>query len=233
MGYNSCFLWLLLFIILVDYASASYIAGDVYVDDRGFTRFNVESDVPINLEGLSFQNNKITGTTPVLTNKEAGVWTFSMNAGNYSSILLDVHLPKNLNSISSLEGVERVIDPNNQVISLIDSGKLDFRVSYRLKESANYSWIFWPVLFVVVLGVYFVIKKTRKRKEHLEHVFPLINDNEQKVIELLMKKPMRQKEIRKVLGFPKASFSRYLINLEKKKLILREGEGKNKVVRLK
>ena len=48
-----------------------------------------------------------------------------------------------------------------------------------------------------------------------------------------MKKSMRQKEIRKTLEIPKASFSRYLINLEKKKLILREGEGKNKIVKLK
>lgn len=62
---------------------------------------------------------------------------------------------------------------------------------------------------------------------------PLINDREKDIVELLMKKPMRQKKIRKVLDIPKASFSRYIINLEKKKLILREGEGKNKVVRLK
>jgi uncharacterized membrane protein len=48
-----------------------------------------------------------------------------------------------------------------------------------------------------------------------------------------MQGPKRQREIRKSLNIPKASFSRYLSNLEKKKLILREGEGKNKVVKLK
>ena len=48
-----------------------------------------------------------------------------------------------------------------------------------------------------------------------------------------MKGSMRQKEARKKIGIPKASFTRYILNLEKKKLLIREGEGKNKVLRLK
>ena len=40
-------------------------------------------------------------------------------------------------------------------------------------------------------------------------------------------------QIRKQLDIPKASYSRYLVNLEKKKLIIREGEGKNKIIKLK
>ena len=88
------------------------------------------------------------------------------------------------------------------------------------------------ILILLVLG-YFLYKKSRAKKEHLNHIMPIINENEQKIIEILMKSPLRQKEIRKNLNIPKASFSRYLLNLEKKKLIIREGEGKNKVVKLK
>jgi len=41
------------------------------------------------------------------------------------------------------------------------------------------------------------------------------------------------KELRKKLNIPKASFTRYILNLEKKKLIQREGEGKNKILKIK
>lgn len=233
MKYKIYFIALGLVLSLMNFVSASYISGDIYVYENGNARFDVESDVPLNLEGLTFNNNKITGTTEVLTAKNTGTWTFELSLGNYDNILLDINLPKNSNSVSSLQGADSIMDIENKVITIVDSGKLDFKVSYKLKETANYGWIFWLILFLVLAGIYLLIKKTRKRKEHLEHVFPLINDNEQKIIELLMKKPMRQKEIRETLGFPKASFSRYLTNLEKKKLILREGEGKNKIVRLK
>ena len=77
------------------------------------------------------------------------------------------------------------------------------------------------------------MKKRKKKSDRLNYVLPLINDQEKKIIEILMKKPARQKEIRKKLKIPKASFSRYMINLEKKKLIIRDGEGKNRLVKLK
>jgi uncharacterized membrane protein len=222
-----------LILAFTNLASASYISGDIYLYETGRARFDVETDVPLNFEGLNFQDNRITGTTNELTIKRGNVWTFELNSGNYSNILVDIHLPKNLDSITSIQGSENIIDIENKILSIIDSGKLQFQVSYKLKESTSYTWLLWPAILIAIIIIYTIIKKSRKRKEHLDHVFPLINDNEQKIIELLMKKPMRQKEIRKTLDFPKASFSRYLINLEKKKLIIREGEGKNKVVKLK
>ena len=226
-------LFLALSVLLLNTVSASYIAGDIYIYDNGAVRFNVESDIPLELEGVSFDNEIMRGTTDMLTSKSGGIWTFELNFEEYDTILLDVHLPKNLDTITSINGVDSAIDIENKIISLIDSGDLTFSASYKLKDTTSYGWIFWPLVLILIIIIFLVFKQSRKRKEHLDHVFPLINDNEQKIIELLMKKPIRQKEIRKILGFPKASFSRYLVNLEKKKLILREGEGKNKVVRLK
>ena len=53
------------------------------------------------------------------------------------------------------------------------------------------------------------------------------------IIKVLMKKQLKQKELRKQLNMPKASFSRYMLSLENKKIIFREGEGKNKLVKLR
>lgn len=225
----------LVFMVVVfsSLASAAYTSGDIHIYENGETRFDVESDVALDITGLSFNNEQIKGTTDILTSKSGSVWTFSLDFGEYDTILLDIHLPKNLDSITSIEGVDNIIDIENKVITLIDSGKLDFSVSYKLKNSSNYSWIAWPAILLILLVAYAIIKQTRKRKEHIKHILPLINEQEQKILDALMSSPKRQKELRKSLNIPKASFSRYLVNLEKKKLILREGEGKNKIVKLK
>ncbi len=227
------FLCMIISLFLLTHASASSISGDIYIYEDGFARFDIETTTPIELEGLSFNNNKITGKTSSLTSKRGESWTFSLNVGEYENIFIDIHLPSNLDSITSISGVDNIIDIDKKTITLVDSGALDFIISYKLKEVTDYSWLIWIFIILVILIVIFFYKKSRKKKEHLQHIMPLINENEQKIIDLLMKKSMRQKELRKTLNIPKASFSRYLFNLEKKKLIIREGEGKNKVVKLK
>jgi uncharacterized membrane protein len=224
---------LLLIIILISNVSATYISGDIFIYENGVTRFNLETDVPLDIEGLTFVNNKITGTTELLSNKQAGVWTFSINFGKYDNILLDINLPANLDSITSISGIKNAIDIENKIITLIGPGTLDFTLSYKLKETKDYSLFIWILILLVILTIYVLLKKSRRKRERLKYILPLVSEQEQKIIDLLMKMPMRQKELRKKLEIPKASFSRYMINLEKKKLIIREGEGKNKVVRLK
>ena len=91
----------------------------------------------------------------------------------------------------------------------------------------------WLVIFLLTSITYFAIKKIRSKKQKLKQAFPYINENEQKILEALMNSPIRQKELRKKLNIPKASFTRYILNLEKKKLIQREGEGKNKILKIK
>ena len=101
-----------------------------------------------------------------------------------------------------------------------------------------------PIRIMITLFVALVVGSTiivfsqqmiERSKEDINRNRPGVDQSEleeQKIIELLMKKPMRQKEVRKILDFPKASYSRYITNLEKKKLIIREGEGKNKILKL-
>ncbi|MFH1425406.1 MAG: hypothetical protein ABIG28_01595 [archaeon] len=226
---------LLLIILLSNIAQASYFSGEIKIDERGSARFNVETDIPVAIQDTTFQSNQITGKTEALTSKKGSVWTFSLNLTEYNSILLDIKLPKNLNSINIIEGNEHIIDTRDNIINIMDNGQLDFKVSYTLKESYNYAWLVWLIIFLLIFLSYYFYNKRKKKKERINNILPLVNENEEKIIDVLMKSPapLRQKELRKQLNIPKASFTRYLINLEKKKLILREGDGKNKIVRLK
>ena len=220
-------------LLLTSLASAKYITGEIFIDELGQARFELETDISINLEGLVFQDNKVTGETNLLTSKTGDTWTFALDLDEYDDILLDIHLPKGLTAITALSGVDNSINIENGIITLIDSGKLTFEVSYKIERTQDRSFLLWILLILLIIIAFVIYSKLKKKKERFKNILPLINENEHKIIDLLMKAPMRQKEIRKILNIPKASFSRYITNLEKKKLILREGEGKNKIVKLK
>lgn len=226
----------LLVFLLLNFVSAQYISGDVYLYSNGEARFFVYSDVDIGEEGLVFDSEKqrLTGTTEMLVSKQGGVWTFSLNLDEYETILLDVHLPKNLDQVTGLSGVDYIFDTDEKVFSLIGyDEELRFEVSYRLNSETDFSWLLFVVIGFLLIVVIYLLARRRSRRRRLNYVLPIINDNEKKIVKLLMKKSMRQAMIRKKLDMPKASFSRYMINLENKKLIVREGEGKNKIVKLK
>ena len=231
------FTLIVLALLFIQFISASYISGDIYISKTGEVSFDAQSDRDIGVLGINFNNNLLSGETEHLTMKENGVWTFYWNGSRYDNILLDIHLPKELKSIKSIDNqVTNVIDIDSRIISLIDKNKkLDFSVKYELKKTEDdsfiYFWLFFGLIFLVIAYLIFVFWNRRKKK--LKKVFPFINENEQKIIEILMKGEMRQKELRKRLELPKASFSRYIVNLEKKRLIVRDGEGKNKIIRLK
>src|SRR3989344_2300925 len=223
---------LLVIILFLNEVSASYISGNIYISETGSSRFNLKSDISLNIANLEFNNSKISGSTNLLTSKTKEIWTFELALPKYDSTFIDIHFPSSLKSIIKIEGKDYLLDIDKKTITLLNSDS-NFKISYTLEENADYSWLIYLFFLIIIICVYLLYKKSRRKKEHLEHIMPIINGNEQKIIEILMKSPLRQKEIRKTLNIPKASFSRYLLNLEKKKLIIREGEGKNKVVRLK
>ncbi|MBU2612405.1 MAG: hypothetical protein KKB62_01650 [Nanoarchaeota archaeon] len=225
---------LLVFVFVLNLASASYISGDIYVSPNGNANFFIETDKSISMKGLTFEKGILSGDTDELTSKNGEVWSFGLNLGYYDGISLNIHLPDNVDSITSLEGVFSFIDVEKKVVIISDRNKaLFFRVNYTLREESGFLWVY-PALILVFLALisYFVFRFFDKKRK-LKEAFPFINENERKIINLIMKNPLRQKEVRKTLGIPKASFSRYVLNLEKKKLLFREGDGKNKILRVR
>ena len=223
-------------VFLLNFVSAQYISGDIYLYSTGEARFSVDTDVNIDEEGLHFdsEEQRLTGTTEMFMSKQKGIWTFLLNLDSYETIFLDIHFPKSLNLITELDGVDYIFDMDGKTLSLIDyDEELVFKVSYKLNSEIDFSWLFFLIIILLLIIIAYLVIKRKSKKKRLDYILPIINDNEKKIVELLMKKPMRQKEIRKKLDIPKASFSRYIIHLENKKLIIRQGEGKNKIVKLK
>lgn len=230
---NKIYFAIVITIIFVSSASASYITGNIYLDESGNARFDIETDKPINLTNLNLNGNHLTGTTNELLALKGGIWTFDLTTQEYDDIFVEIHLPKNLVSIKTVEGSDHIIDIEQKTVTIAASGRLEFKIDYILKEKTSYVWAYWIGSILILIIGFFIYRKVTRKKERFENILPMINDKEQQIIDLLMKKPMRQKELRNQLNLPKASFSRYMVNLEKKKLILREGEGKNKLVKLK
>ena len=229
------YILLLLFIVLIGGVSASYIYGDIYIKEGGEVVFSVNSDKEINLEGLSFNDNRITGETNELVTLENGIWYFLLDLTYYDDIVVDLHLSSNVEIINFIEGIGHFIGFDKKIISFIDQdAEFQIFMAYEKSYEKN-NTIFYVIgiIGIFVLIVLFIGKLKKRKEKKFQDIFPFINDKEKAILELLMKKSMRQKEVGKKLNIPKASYSRYLVNLEKKKLILREGEGKNKILKLK
>ena len=220
-------------LISLPLVSASYISGQVSLRENGLANFDIETDIPINLSGLTFQENRLTGNTEDLLSYRSGTWTFDIDLESYDDIFINIQLPSNLESLESITGNQHVINIHDKTITILDSGKLDFQLSYTLRETRDLSFIGYLALFLLLALVYFIVRIIRRKKRKFREIMPFVNDYEEKILESLMKRPVRQKELRKQLEIPKASFSRYISNLEKKRLITWEGEGKNKMLRLK
>ena len=60
-----------------------------------------------------------------------------------------------------------------------------------------------------------------------------MSEREQLIIDALKKGPVKYNLLRKKVDIPKASFSRHIRNLEKKNIVIREGDGRNKLIKLR
>jgi len=127
--------FLIFLLVSINVVSAQFIFGDIFVSDKGDATFFLDSDVAIEIEGITFENGDLQGTTKTLTDKSGKIWTFSLDLGFYETILIDLHLPVSLESIKSLEGVGGAIDIDNKVVTLVgDDEELDFIIRYEIGD---------------------------------------------------------------------------------------------------
>ena len=224
---------LLMAILSSSLVSATYIKGDIIIKPNGDAELKLETDKTLDIQGIEQIENKISGTTSALTSKDGEFWTFNIDFGEFDEIFIVISLPKNLQEVTSIEGSKNIIDFEKKKVAILDSGNLNFKISYTLNDRLSFVFLLWPLLALIIIAGFLLYNNSKKKKQKLLQIMPLINETEQKIIDSLMKGPLRQKELRKSLDIPKASFSRYVINLEKKKLIVREGESKNKILKLK
>lgn len=238
-GNDKLFALVFVTILLLGSASA-YTDFLIHLDREGNALFLGESNESINNlpEGVNLTNGKFQGSTDKLTSKQGEVWKFIYN---YPNSDIQVFLP---------EGA--VIKSTSAEISYSQSltvySKNSILVTYTLEDPTtnNYSIYLWILLVLLVCIVIFYIIKSRNRvkepkinkkeialKQKTKLLNQFLNDKEKIIIEKIKEYgKIKSSQLRKVCEIPKSSFARHIQELEKKKIIRRSGDGRNKFIEL-
>jgi len=247
---NKAFVFVFTFVFLAVLAQPvfGYTYLNIYVDSSGNTQFLGETN-ETNLtlpEGVSLQDGKISGTTQKLTTKEQEVWRFSYSL---TGAEIKVILPEG-STIKRITSGEIFLERDRISVYFLNGATIFYTVPDVSSDSLIFdstSGILILVLVVIVsLGLLFYyrlklknkknsrnVKKSGKKIDKLGIISQVLNPREKIIIDKLKQTgKVKMSHLRKLSEIPKASFSRHIQELEKKKLILRSGEGKNKFVQL-
>ena len=244
----------LLAVILISLQLASAISFiNIYVDETGETLFLGETDTTF-LElpsGIELSNGEIRGTTSELTNKQGELWSISYSLENSE---IDLIFPKGTTIKSISDGEISVSEEGIISVYFTDNIEVSYtieKIQEPLIPSKNIPVIVILVVIMLILIVYIINYAKREKPETKEKVKTSKPKPKKKEIDKLslIKKVLSEREklivnklkstgkikssyLRKMCDIPKASFSRHIQELEKKGLIKRTGEGKNKFVEL-
>lgn len=221
------FLIICFVVILIQFSSA-YISLNIYLDEKGEALFLGETDEKI-LElpqGIKINGGIIKGTTNSLTNKQGEIWEFSYELIGAE---LNVVFPKET-IIKNLEDGEISFDKQ---ISIFVEEKI--KVNYLIEDSKNYNYLFYLIGILIFFVSFFCLFRLKlKKRNNLEILKQTLNEREKKIIEKLQEvKKIKHSRLQNLVDIPKASFSRHVQELERKDLIKKTGDGKNKFLSLK
>ncbi len=233
-------IFLFIFVALLPLAQA-YTYLNIYIDEKGETQFLGETNESLNLpEGIEIKGDKIIGMTSKLTNKQRDVWTFSYSLPEAE---LNIILPKGA-VIKTTTSQEIYTDNNRLSIFALNSISVSYSIE-NTNDGNNSLLISAIIIFLIIIALSITYKKRKNKKEQskkrkpikkdkLEIIKSVLSERERLIIGKLKETgKIKQSRLRKFCdNMPKASFSRHVQELEKKNLIKRSGEGKNKFVEL-
>jgi len=204
---------------------------NIYLSENGDVKFYGKTIENLSLpEGIYIKQGNIFGITKELTKKDGEIWFFnySLEGSNLNLILPKYSVIKELN--------EGEIYMDDGYLSIYNDDGL--QVYYILGEDSyiNYYISILVLILILVLFIIFYkkIKLLFKKKENIEIIKKTLNEREVLIINKLKEvKEIKQSKLSRLTEIPKASLFRHLINLEKKGIIKRTGEGKNKLISLK
>ncbi len=240
----------LIFLIVTLLALTPFISAytylNIYIDETGEALFLGETNEQLNLpEGVGIDKETISGTTQKLTEKKGENWKFLYNLEGAELYII---LPKGA-VIKNIGDGEITLEKNQ--LSVYAKENIEIEYIIEKNEGLNY-WLFLLVVLIIVVFSYFymsVFKEKKKvtqtlkkkdgvrrinKKEKLEVMKQILSDREKIIVDKLGElKEIKHSQLQKILEIPKASFSRHIQELERKNIIKRTGEGKNKIISLK
>jgi len=254
---NLIFVIFLLFFFIFSFipSTSALTSLNIFIDESGSAVFLGETDDNISVllpDGVSVVDGEITGISDETTGKTGEEWQFSFSLPNSE---ITVILPVGA-VITDLNDGEISIDGNRIAIFVND----ELIVTYVIRDSSslsNGSSINVPLLLIflaaiLVLIVFLInftkrekrnikeelqkqykLKQKKKQQSTLDIIKQVLNERERLIVDRLKETgKVKGSQLRKLTDMPKASFSRHIQELEKKGLIKRTGEGRNKYIEL-
>ena len=239
---------ILILLFYMNHVSATSFIN-IYVDESGGALFLGETDDEIQDQlpsSIELKDGEITGFTYSLTSKQGDIWEFSYTLPDSEINLI---LPKGV-IIKELNNGEISIDGESISIYFLNNIKIKYTIvktqEQPAKSSFNIPLIILLIAILLILIAFFINYSKRERKEKskkrekkikksdkLEIIKQVLSDREKLILEKLEETgKIKSSQLRKLCDIPKASFSRHVQELEKKRIIKRTGEGKNKFVEL-
>lgn len=243
---------ILIFIVLQMHSVSAQNEFIIHLDEGGTATFagtiqNNNTKLP---QGISIINNSLEGLTTVLTKKNGEIWTFAFFFQNST---IQVYLPNN-SIVEQIKG--NLLTENNKIVIKSNNS---ISVSYKLqpsskntitptKSSERLGIIFLLALLIAGILLFYIRKRIKKwilnkikpkkrkngqnnSKNKIELLNQILNEKENKILSILRNKgKMKCSYLQKTSEIPKSSFFRNLQELEKKKLVIRSGPGRNKFV---
>lgn len=248
---------ILSFIIILHSISA-YTYLNIYLDNSGKADFLGETNgtnQTLSLpQGIIVQDSQISGTTQDLTTKVNETWRFiySLKGAEMKVILPPGSTLQNLSQGQIFLERERI------VVYFKDNVSLQYMIPDAKFDPTSLLAIIVILIFAIAIVSYHYRKKITgffgkkreqkgrrskpekkatgkddKRQRKLELIKQVLNPREKIVIDNLENHGrIKMSHLRKLSGIPKASFSRHVQELERKGLLKKTGEGKNKFVEM-
>lgn len=217
---------------------------NIFIDEKGDAIFLGETDEnPVLIEGVLLDNGEISGLTSQLTTKQGDIWTFSYSLQGAEITLV---LPEGA-VVKELSTGEISLDSNRIAILFQDAITVKYsivEVQKPIIPSKNIPLVLVLLAILIILIVFLINyakrekkeekqKELTKKKDRLEIIKQVLSEREKLIIDKLKETgKIKSSYLRKMVDIPKASFSRHIQELEKKGIIRRIGEGKNKFVEL-
>ncbi|UCD04057.1 MAG: hypothetical protein JSW73_00190 [Candidatus Woesearchaeota archaeon] len=228
-GYK--FIFLIFSLILITPFASSYTFINIYIDETGKVIFSGETEDQIDLPlGIELKNAIISGETQELTNKQGIIWTFSYELKDSEFYVV---LPAG-SAIHNISNGEIYIEDEQFSIYAKDS----ITIEYSLGEIDKIDFTLCILIFLIIILilVFFVKRKKKKPKtkeNKLEIIKQVLNEREKLILDKLKETgKIKGSYLRRACEIPKPSFYRHVLELEKKGLIKRSGDGRNKFIEL-
>lgn len=221
---KSMFISLLLLIFFQLVSARNYL--NIYLDSsNGASLLGQTNESSLILpDGVSLNNGRIIGKSYdlIYSKNEILTFSFSLNDSEIELILPEGAL---LKTSSSNEVYTR-----ENSISIYAEDNLT--VSYVIEKN-DYSFFIYVIILLAIIA--FTLIQYRKNKlstsEKKKILMKVLNEREKLILSQLEKSgKIKISHLRKLTAIPKASLSRHLNMLEKKKLIVKSGSGKNKFI---